>query len=112
MNFELLTDEEIIKELASRYENIRLQKRLSEKDVSNKGGTNSDALYRFKKGSNISLGNFIKILRGVGELNSLEKLLKAQKLQSLRDTNKQKIPKRVFKSKKSKKDEFIWGEDR
>lgn len=112
MNFELLTDEEIIKQLAVRYEKIRLQKRLSEKDISKQGGTNSDALYRFKKGSNISLSNFIKILRGAGELDSLEKLLKPQEIKSIR-VKEEKLPKRVFKNKKEQNNsEFVWGEDR
>jgi len=115
MDFNLLTDEDIIKELASRYDYSRLNKKLSEKDVSDKGGTNSDAIYRFKNGKNISLTNFIKILRGVGELDKLEKLLKTDEYQSIREVKKAKTPKRIFKSRKkdSKNNkDFIWEEDK
>jgi len=115
MDFNLFTDEEIIKELASRCDSMRIKKELSEKDVSDKGGTNSDAIYRFKNGRNISLTNFIKIIRGIGELDNLEKLLRIDEQQSIREIKKSKTPKRIFKSRKKDNEndtDFIWGEDK
>ncbi len=112
MNFNLLTDEEIIKELALRCDTIRLDKQFSEKDVSQVGGTTIDAIYRFKTGKNISITNFIKILRGIGKLDDLEQLLKDNSPKSIRKNIVTKRKKRVHKSSKSNaKIDFIWGDD-
>lgn len=114
VNFNLLTDEDMIKEFGKRYEIIRLQKRLSDNDVAKKGGISKDAIHRLKNGSNINLSNFIKILRGLDELDSLEKLIIPKKEPiSIRDLNPKKTPKRIFKSKKSSTNiDFKWGDDK
>lgn len=112
MDFNLLTDEEIIKELALRCDFIRLDKQLSEKDVSKAGGTTIDAIYRFKTGKNISITNFIKILRGIGELDILDSMLKEDLPKSIRKNKIVKRKKRVHKPTLSnKKSDFVWGED-
>ena len=112
MDFNLLTDEEIIKELALRCDTIRLDKQLSEKDVSKKGGTTLDAIYRFKTGKNISITNFIKILRGIGELDILDQILKENLPRSILNDKVTKRKKRVRKpSVKNKNGDFSWGDD-
>lgn len=112
MNFNLYTDKDVIKELGSRYEKIRLQNKLSDEDVSKKGGVTIAAIQRLKSGENINLVNFIKILRGLGKINRLDKLLVIEDDFSIKETIKKSTPKRVFKSKKNDDDNFVWGEDK
>ncbi len=112
MDFNLLANEDIIKELGKNYEELRLQKRLSDDDVHKKGGVSIDAIQRLKNGSNINLLNFIKILKGLGELDKLQKLLEVKEEFSIQETTKSSKPKRIFKSKKGINSEFIWGEDK
>lgn len=112
MDFNLLTNEDIIKELGKNYEELRLQKRLSDEDVHKKGGVSIDAIQRLKNGYNINLLNFIKILKGLGELDKLQKLLEVKEEFSIQKTTKSAKPKRIFKSKKDINSEFIWGEDK
>ncbi len=112
MDFNLLTDEEIIKELAFRCDSIRLDKQLTEKDVSQVGGTTIDAIYRFKTGKNISITNFIKILRGIGKLDDLDQLLKDNSPKSIRKNIVIRRKKRVHKSSQSnEKRDYVWGDD-
>ena len=104
MDFNLHTDKDVIKELGSRYEKTRLQNGLSDKDVSKKGGATIAAIQRLKSGENINLVNLIKILRGLGEINRLDKLLVIEDNFSIRKDIKKSTPKRVFKTKKNDDD--------
>lgn len=113
MDFNLHTDKDVIRELGDRYEKIRLKKGLSDEDVSKKGGATIAAIQRLKSGENINLVNFIKILRGLGEINRLDKLLVIEDDFSIREKVKKSTPKRVFKSKKSNdNNDFVWGDDK
>ncbi len=113
MNFNLHTDKDVIRELGYRYEKIRLKNGLSDENVSKKGGATIAAIQRLKSGENINLVNFIKILRGLGEINRLDKLLVIEEDFSIRETIKKTTPKRVFKNKKSDVyNDFVWGEDK
>jgi len=111
MNFNLLTDDDIIKEFGSRYEKIRLNKRLSDEDVMKTGGVSKDAIHRLKNGLNINLSNFIKILRGLGELDSLEKLIEPKANISLIKTKINKTPKRIFKTAIKNNNRIKWGDE-
>ena len=112
MDFRLLTDEDILKEIGKNYEQLRLRKKLSDEDVKSKGGTTKDAIRRFKKGENINLLNFIKILRGLGELENLQKLIEVKEEFSVINSKKKPLPKRVFKPKETKNNDFTWGDEK
>jgi predicted transcriptional regulator len=111
MNLYLLNDKEILKELGKRYESIRLEKGLSNEDVAKKGGTTTDAIYRFKSGKGISMINFIRIMRGLDNLDKLEKLLQEVEF-SVRDLKPIVKPKRIFKTKKTGSKDFKWGDEK
>lgn len=110
MDFNLLNDIEILKELGKRYEDIRLELSLSNEDVAKRGGTTTDAIYRFKSGKSISMTNFIKIMRGLGKLDKLDKLLQEVEF-SIKDLKPIKKPKRIFKTKKTLNTDFKWGDE-
>jgi len=110
--FSLINDDDIIKELARRYEKMRIYKELSDEDVSKNGGVSRDAIYRMKRGENISLVNFIRILRGLSELDALENVIKEVQELSLKDMYyKKKVKKRIFKKTKDKNKSFKWGDE-
>lgn len=112
MMFSLYNDEEIIKELARRYEKMRIYKELSDEDVSQNGGVSKDAIYRMKRGENISLTNFIRILRGLSELDALDNTIREVQELSLEDMfYKKKVKKRIFKKTKGKDTDFKWGDE-
>jgi len=112
-DFNLMNDEEIIKTLAKRFEQVRIKNELSEVDVCKQGGTNKDAIHRFKNGKNINLKNFIAMLRGVGLLEELSNVFVSQTEYSPKPQVQKKPKKRVFKKNKDVNinDEFKWGDE-
>jgi hypothetical protein len=75
MSLELMSDEQVLEALGEKFEAFRLSKGLRDQDVRETGGVSKDALHKFKnQGGNITLINFVKILRGSGELSALERL--------------------------------------
>src|SRR5262245_43056207 len=73
---EFLSDFQILAELGRRYEDHRRASRLPDQDIFATGGVKKDALAHFKKGKNVSLLTFIKILRGARLLGDLDRLLR------------------------------------
>ena len=112
IEFTLMTDAEILKEIAFRFEKKRLQKQISDHDIIKKGGCTKDALWRFRSGEAITTKNLIKILRGLDEVGVLEQLFQIDNIYrpSLEKTSD--APKRVYTKKKKKQKPFIWGEDK
>ena len=114
LNLSLMTDEEIIKNIAKAYEQHRLQLELSEDDICERGGVTKDAIHRFKNGKNINLKNFLAILRGVGKLNSLSTLFPETDRYSPIPKKNKPLKKRIHKkaSDTTNGTDFVWGEDR
>ncbi len=112
-NIKMLSDEQILGELGSRFEQLRLAARLPDQEIFARGGVKKDALANFKKGRNISLLNFVKILRGANLLDELEQLLHRKDLFSpmaLLENPQLAAPKRI-RQKKNKPMSFRWGDE-
>ena len=111
MRFSLLSDEEILIELGTRIERRRREKEFSDAELVEKSGTNIATLKRFRanKGT-ISLTSFIRILRGLGELDSLNALLESTHTFSPSQQIEKPLKKRIYK-KKSKASTFQWGDE-
>lgn len=107
----LMTDKAIIISLAKAYESIRISKELSEQEICIRGGVTKDAIQRFKKGENIGLKNFIKILRGIDQLERLSLLLPKEKQNPLLAKPEPKR-KRIRKKKPVVSEMFVWGDDK
>ncbi len=112
MQFSTLSDEAILYELADRIDLIRRKKGLSDHELIQKSGSNSSTLNRFRSHEGgISLINFIRLLRGLGELDGFDTLLEDDKSYSPAQQIISKIPKRIRKSTRIASD-FTWGEDK
>lgn len=112
-NLELLSNEQALRELGACFDRYRLAKRIPDKEIFEKGGATKQALAKFKKGRNISLLNFIKILRGADLLPALGKLIEASdpfSPLSFIEAQKIKTPTRIRK-RRSKSKEFKWGDE-
>lgn len=113
-----MSDDEIIRSMASAYEKHRLEQFLSEADVCEIGGVTKDAMHRFKNGKNINLKNFIGILRGVGRVDALATLFPQEETFSPLPQKQKPVKKRVHKKgidkitpKDADANTFVWGED-
>ena len=110
MNYNLLTDEEILKDLSRRYEEIRLRKRIKDTEVESIGGISRQVLHNFRRGKSvISLKSFICLLRGIDEVNRLQDILLSPEDFSPMGQARKAPPRRVRDGGK-KQGPFRWGD--
>lgn len=111
MSYLLKTDDEILHDLAEKLDLIRRTKKIKDSDLVQRGGTNRVVLNKFRKGTGgISLKTFVRLLRGLGELDRLENCFSADQPFSPAGS-KSDIPKKRVRDKTRNKNGFVWGED-
>lgn len=111
MDYNLINDEDIIRDLAKRIDRIRIEHHLKETEIEKTTGINRKTLYNFKQGAGISLKNFIQLLRAMGELERLEWMFPESKNFSPLAADKAEPPRRVRDKEKSDGD-FKWGDEK
>lgn len=96
------TNRDILDLLAKRVREYRLAARMSQRELAQKSGVGYTTISHFEQGkhTNISLGNFISLLRCVGMEGRMTELLPELPIppMALREINKL-IPKRVRRKK-------------
>lgn len=111
MSYTLFTDDEILTDLAGKLDYIRRTKELKDEELVAKGGTSRFVLNKFRSGAGgITLKSFVRLLRGLGELDRLESLLKAPDYYSPTGRHRE-IPAHRVRDKKEGYSGFLWGED-
>lgn len=97
------TNQDILNLLAQRVKEYRLAARLSQKEVAEKSGVSAATISHFEQGvnQNMTLNNFISLLRVLGMENRIEEVLPELPMPplALKQINKL-IPKRVRRNKK------------
>lgn len=100
-----LTNQDIIAMLSQRVKEYRLAARLSQKQLAEKSGVGYGTISHFEQGinSNITLNNFISLLRAIGMEQRLLELLPELPLppMALKEINKL-MPKRVRRNRDDK----------
>ena len=74
---EAKSNSEIISELGGRFKQYRLFSNLTQKEVATKAGVSIFTISQFEKGEarNIGFGTILSLLRSIGFLQEVEKLL-------------------------------------
>lgn len=74
---EAKSNSEIISELGTRFKEYRLFSNLTQKEVATKAGVSIFTISQFEKGEarNIGFGTILSLLRSIGFLQEVEKLL-------------------------------------
>jgi predicted transcriptional regulator len=107
-----MTDQEIISDIAKKINILRRTKALMVKDVASKGGVSIPVIAKFESKTNdIKISTFIKILRGIGELEQLENILSIDSSYSPIEEDTTPLPKRI-RRKKIIETDFTWEEDK
>lgn len=100
---EYRTNQDILKLLAQRVKEYRLAARLSQKELAEKSGVSKATISHFEQSvnQNLTLNNFISLLRVLGMENRIEELLPELPMppMALKEINKL-IPKRVRRNDK------------
>lgn len=108
--YSLQSDQDIMKNLASRFDALRLSKEMKDEELVAKSGVSSVTISKFRSGKNITLKTLISLLRALGEVDRLEALLPEGKEWSplaLKNTS----PKKRVRSKVKKNSSFTWGDE-
>lgn len=90
-SFATLTDEEIALVLSLRAKELRISQDKKQKDFSIEANLSSPTTYsNFEQKGNISMINFIKVMRAFGRLDELEKLLLLSTKESIQKLDKKR----------------------
>ena len=111
MDYNMMADEDIIRDLAEQLDRIRIEHHIKETEIEESAGISRKTFYNFKQGSTgTSLKNLIRILRAMGELERLKLLFPESGSYSPRVKNEAELPKRV-RDKQKPKGDFRWGDE-
>lgn len=106
-----MTDDDILRDLANRFEKLRVSKQLKETNLEDLAGISRKTLYNFRQGTaSLNLKSFIRLLRAVDEVDRLQLVFPEQEAYSPEKNNEKKLPKRV-RDKGARKGEFKWGDE-
>ena len=75
VEFSLQSDDEIVQNLAIRAKEIRTSKNISQVDFSKKAGISYHSYNKFESTGKVSLMGFVTIMRFLGKIKELNKLL-------------------------------------
>jgi transcriptional regulator with XRE-family HTH domain len=70
-----MSDKAIVRDIGKRIRQMRLNKNISQKTLSEKIGIHRVTLSKIERGQRISLLTLIQIMRGLGELQRLENII-------------------------------------
>lgn len=75
-----LTEDQILEELGSRLQQIRLNLNMSQKDVADLVGKGKEEISKIENGKAITLKSFLRILRALNKLENLDKAISVPKV--------------------------------
>jgi hypothetical protein len=111
VDYRLMTDDDIIKDLAEHFETLRIKKQLKEAEIEEISGISRRTMYNFRQGATaITLKNFIRLLRAIGELDRLQHLFQKPEQYSPMSNAGKDLPKRVRDKQRAEK-KFTWGDE-
>jgi len=117
MNFEMMTDKEVVIAMGQQYDVLRRRKQIQDKEVLASSGSSSSVLAKFRGGKgNITIETFVKFMRAIGELDKLESLMSVPDSYSPAEHRKYLLKsnspaKRIHKPK-GKPHDFVWGDEK
>ncbi len=96
----LLTEDEIAKEIAIQAKELRVAKNLTQKAFAQKSGIAHMTYCKFERTGKISLVGFLKVLRHLGRLKDISSVLE---MSSIETVGLEKYADNITKSKKRKR---------
>jgi len=90
MNLTLMTDKEILTEIAARAKTVRIAHDLRQSDLSEKSAVPLSSIRVFERSGKISMVYLIKILRTLSLIEELDNLFQSPEIDDLETVLKQK----------------------
>ena len=80
MDYIFISDKEILEDIGAKFKEARIDMRITQEELVKQSGISRTTISRLESGENISLLNFISMLREVGDINDLAQVLKSDNL--------------------------------
>lgn len=101
MSFKRKTDKAILQEIGERVKTYRLQANYTQKQLADKAGLSSYTLQKLEYGESANLSTFIQVIRALGQIDQLAKLLEPMgQISPLELLKEEKTKQRVRNKKK------------
>ena len=75
MNYEEITDEELLQRIGSKLKEIRLEQNIRQKELSEKAGLSMFSISQMETGHNTSMQSIIQVLGALGRMDMLDAFL-------------------------------------
>lgn len=102
MNIELFSDSQIMEQLGKRYDFLRRKKGFTDREIAERAGISTETLHRFRTGQGVSLQNFVRLMRAIGELARLDTVLPEEDT-VMPSIPQVKVPKHKVRKSKTRK---------
>jgi len=89
MNLTLMTDIEILKQIASRAKDARIKQELRQSDLSERSGVPLSSVRVFERSGKISLVYLVKLMRALSCIEELDALFVPSEIDDLKTTLKE-----------------------
>ena len=111
MDYSKCDEDAILSDLAAKFDRIRLEKRLKDEDIERIGGVSRQLISSFRNGKrSISLRSFIRLLKGINEIERLQTLFPDSDSYSPR-TEQSKVPRKRVRDTQESPGTFQWGDE-
>ena len=109
------SEKNLLKKLGARITSLRLNKNLTQIEVSTQAGVSNRTLERLESGNSIQLSGFIRIFRALELLDELESIFQEPAASPMAQLKFQKLPaaprqRAVKKKKKTSTKKWIWSD--
>lgn len=107
------TDDEIVAELGRRHKSLRIATGLTQAELAERAGVTRSTVQRFERGLSIQLDSFVRLMRSLDRLDTLELVLPEQMRSPLEDLeaeghHRQRVRRREGEIRP---DAWTWGEE-
>ena len=106
-----MLEKAVVVELSNRIKDYRISKELTRQDLASRAFLSESTIKRFESGGEISLGNFIKILHGLGLTENCDLLIPDQTERPSFIASNNAKKQRVRKPSK-KEQSWKWGDEK
>lgn len=79
MNYEEITDVELLQRIGSKLKEIRLEQNIKQKELAEKAGLSMFSISQMETGHNTSVQSVIQVLRALGRMDMLDAFLISSK---------------------------------
>ncbi len=113
---EHLSDETVLKELGLRLSRLRIDSELTQEELASESGVSKSSVARLESGMPVQTTTFIRVLRTLHLLSSLDALIVAESIRPmetllLQGKKRQRVRKPSKATQSKSKKPFRWGDE-